>query len=244
MNLIVVGASAGLGRALAEALAKEGNALLLVASDEADLDAQISDLRIRFSARCEKVAAAVICDQLVVDQIVSAAKSLGQIDGLLFPLGFSRDDDDGSLSPADVDRIIQSNVSGIIALTQAFLPEMLVRGQGTLVYFGSVAAERGRNANIVYAAAKRGLRSFAESIRHLCSSTAIKVQYYQLGYLDTAQTFGKKLLFPVGDREKAARYITRNLNRDFGFMYYPWFWRFISLGLRYLPWFIFRRLRF
>jgi short-subunit dehydrogenase len=124
------------------------------------------------------------------------------------------------------------------------LPHFLARGQGLLVFFGSVAAERGRSSNVIYAATKRGLQSFYESIRHRCSATKIRVQYYQLGYIDTAQTFGKRLPMRPVAPHTVARAIVANLNNDFGAAYYPGYWRLIAVALRNTPWFIFRKLRF
>lgn len=244
MNLIVVGASQGLGRALSDRLAKDGHNLLIVASNENDLDAQAKDLKIRYSVEVVYAAHKIRCDQESVAKIKSAASGLGQIDGIIFPIGYSRTDDDGTLAPDEIDRIVNSNLSGIMALTSAYLDEMLSRGEGILVFFGSVASERGRSSNIAYAAAKRGLQSFYESIRHRCAASKIKVQYYQLGYLKTAQTFGKKLPFPAAEPSDAADYIVSRLNRGSGQSYYPGFWTFICLALRLTPWFVFKKLKF
>jgi len=244
LNLILVGASAGLGRALADRLAAKGHNLLIVSSKQADLDALASDLQIRHSIKVAKAALRVSCDTQSVSTILQAAKELDRIDGALFPMGYTRGDDDGSLGADEIERIVSSNLAGIMALCGALLPTLLERGEGLFVFFGSVAAERGRSSNIAYAAAKRGLQSFAESIRHRCSATSIKVQYYQLGYLNTAQTFGKKLPFPAADPEQAANYIVENLSKDFGQMYFPWFWRWICLALRLTPWAVFKKLKF
>lgn len=244
MNLIIVGASAGLGRALSERLAQDRHNLLLVAGDEADLKALAADLNLRHSIKVEIAATRLQGDEASVQKIVNQASSLGNIDGILFPLGYSRADDDGSLGMDGISRILNSNMAGIIALCSHYLPAMLSRSEGLLVFFGSVAAERGRSSNIVYAAAKRGLQSFAESLRHRCAATNINVQYYQLGYLNTAQTFGKKLPFPAAEPKDAADVIVKNLKKRFGLEYYPWFWRFICLGLRYTPWIVFKKLKF
>ena len=244
MNLIVVGASAGLGRALADRLAQDKHNLLLIASDENDLKALAADLSLRYLVKTEIAAIRLSSDIASVERIAAQAKSLGEIDGIMFPLGYSRTDDDATLAADDINRIINSNMSGIMALCAHYLPEMLKRNNGLFVFFGSVASERGRSSNIVYAAAKRGLQSFAESLRHKCSATNINVQFYQLGYLNTAQTFGKKLPFPAAEPKDAADVIVRNLNKSFGLEYYPWFWRFICLGLRYTPWMVFKKLKF
>ena len=244
MNLILVGASAGLGRALADKLAAAGHNLLLVASNKEDLDALAADLQIRHQVKAITAAWRLKADKESVEKVQFAAKEFAQIDGLLFPIGYSQSDDDGSLQALDIERIVDSNLSVIMALTAVYLPEIIQRGAGLLVFFGSVAAERGRSSNIAYAAAKRGLLSFYESIRHRCASTDVRVQYYQLGYLKTAQTLGKKLPFPAADPADAAAHIVSRLKSGSFFSYYPGFWCLICLALRLTPWFIFKKLKF
>lgn len=244
MNYIVVGASAGLGRCLAEKLAQKGHKLLLVASSEADLKAISADLQTRYSTRADYLALRVRCDSASVDLVKSAAAKLGEIHGIFFPMGYLNNNDDGTLPAEDIDRIITSNLSGIMAISAAFLEELLARESGILVFFGSVAAERGRSSNISYAAAKRGLQSFYESIRHRCAFSGVRIHFYQLGYLKTAQTFGKKLPFPAADPARAAEYIVGRMEKKSGMIYFPGFWRYICLAVQLTPWCVFKKLKF
>ncbi len=244
MNLVIIGASAGLGKALCFKLAEKGHNLLIVASNEDDLSEQADDLKIRFKVKVEIAALRVRCENASVEAIREKAARLGEIQGVLFPIGYSRDDDDGTLSAEDTQRIVSSNFSAIMAITGSFLPDFIKQTSGVFVYFGSVASERGRSSNICYAAAKRGLKSYYESIRHKTAASNIKVQYYQLGYLKTAQTLGKKLPFPAAEPDKAAAFIVSRLVSESGERYYPGFWRFICLALRLTPWFVFKKLKF
>lgn len=243
MNFIVVGASAGLGRALADQLAAKKHNLVIVASNQEDLDALAADLRIRHSVTVEVAAQRMKCDNESVNKVKEAAGRLGQVDGIYFPLGYSRIDDDGSLVADDIERIVDSNLASIMALTAAYLPDMLQRNEGGLAFFGSVASERGRSSNIAYAAAKRGLQSFYESVQHRTAASNIRVQFYQLGFLNTAQTAGKKLPFPAAEPEAAASFIVGRINKS-GFAYFPSFWTLICMALRLTPWFVFKKLKF
>lgn len=244
MNLIVVGASAGLGRALADRLAQKGHNLVLVASKQEDLDSLAADLQVRYSVKTATAAMRLGCNTESVEAVLAAAAVLGPVDGVYFPIGYSRDDDTGTLAAPEIERIVASNLSAVMALSCSLLDDMLQRKKGLFVFFGSVAAERGRSSNIAYAAAKRGLKSFSESIRHRCAGTGVNVQYFQLGYLNTSQTFGKKLPFPAAEPKQAADFIAGKLGTDFDQCYFPWFWRYICLALRLTPWFIFKKLKF
>ena len=244
MNFVIVGASAGLGRSLATALAEQGHCLLLVAGDARDLSVQASDLQIRFGSKVKTLSCKLEAAQASIERIATASQTLGEVDGLFFPLGLSQDDDDGTQSAQSISELVNTNLSGTMALTGHFLPAMLKRNRGYLVGFGSVAADRGRGANIVYAAAKRGLSSFFESIRHKVAGSGIKVHFYQMGYMNTSQAFGKKLPFPAVSPDQAARDIVAHLESDRGLTYYPGFWRWICMALRVTPWFIYKKLRF
>lgn len=244
MNFVIVGASAGLGRALSEELAEKGHNLLLISGDERDLQIQASDLQIRYGTQISTLACRLKSDEATIESIEKSAEELGTVDGLLFPLGLSRDNDDGMQSPQYVHELLEANLSGTMALTGRILPRMLKRNSGYIVGFGSVAADRGRGSNIVYAAAKRGLSSFFESIRHKAAGSGVKIHFYQMGYLETSLTFGKKLPFPAASPKQAAREVVRHLETDRGLTYFPFFWRWICLALRMTPWSVFKKLRF
>jgi short-subunit dehydrogenase len=97
---------------------------------------------------------------------------------------------------------------------------------------------------MVYAAAKRGLESYFESIRHRTSASGVRVQFYRLGYVDTQMSFGRKMPFPMVSPDQVARHVVRYLGRDLGLVHYPRFWFAIGAILKSLPWIIYRRLQF
>lgn len=240
----MVGASAGVGRALSEALAARGAGLLLVASDLQDLDALASHLRLVYSAEVRTAATDASDPSACVQRITEAAALFGDIDRLYFPIGASRQDDLGQLGAADTLTILNSNLAIVIAVTAHFLPGLLQRPQGRIVGFGSIAALRGRKANIVYSAAKRGLESYFESLRHLTAGSSVLVQFLRLGYVTTQQSFGQRLLFPAVSPGQVAEYVLANADTDFGVRYFPRFWELIGLVVTWLPWRLYKKLNF
>jgi dolichyl-phosphate-mannose--protein O-mannosyl transferase len=62
--------------------------------------------------------------------------------------------------------------------------------------------------------------------------------------METALSRGKKLLFPVAKPERVAQVLIKNRNKDTGLAYVPVFWLPLSWVLQYLPWFIFKKLKF
>jgi short-subunit dehydrogenase len=242
VNFLIVGASAGLGRCLSEEAARRGHDLLLVSSDSRDLSAMADSLRLQYGVRTDYVACQFGNASDEEEAVVSAAKKFGPIDVLMYPLGFAQDDDTGFLDSQMALRLVSINFLSQASLTAALWPVLLEREQASVVGFGSVAAVRGRRRNVVYAAAKRALTSYFESLRHLAVGTNIRVHFFQLGYLDTQQAFGRHLLLPKGSPERLARLVLDRLPRAGGSVFYPWFWGPISRALRLVPWFIYARL--
>jgi short-subunit dehydrogenase len=244
MRALVVGASAGVGRALSEALASRGDSLLLVASDVNDLEAQAAHLRLVYDIYVQTLAVDASQPTDCLDGIRISAETFGHIDGIFFPIGVSHSDDRGFLSIAEGQQIINANLLIVIGVISQFLPDLLASENGSIVGFGSVAAIRGRRTNIVYAAAKRGLESYFESLRHLTVNTGVKVQFYRLGYVATQQSFGKNLLFSPISPQQVARTVVRNLGKNTGLINFPRYWSIVAKMISVLPWFIFKRLNF
>lgn len=244
MNCVVVGASAGLGRALAEELAGRGNNLLLTASSEDDLKALATHLRIKYDTQVDYLPLDFSQTESSAHSLYERAAKLGEIDTVLFPIGLSRDDDTGSLDPAASLSLLNVNLASSIAVSSLFLADFLKRNKGSLVYFGSVAAERGRGSNIVYAAAKRGLNSYVESLRHLTGSSKLNIKLYQVGFMETSLTVGKKLAFPAVKPAELAAYVVNNLNSGAAKVFYPGFWALVCLILNLVPWPIYKKMKF
>lgn len=242
---VIVGASSGVGRALASALAAHGWKLVLSARDRRDLDALAADLTLRFNAECHPIpvdlsncdySGAAFCEQCV--------SALGIIDVLFYVAGAIDDHDDGCTDDETTRKLAEVNYVAAIKTLGAFAKLFEQGGRGTLVGFSSIAAAAPRRQNVVYASAKAGLEAYLRGLRHRFADTSVLVQGYALGYVDTAMAYGKKLLLPAVSADAVANEVVRNLSRDIGIKYYPAYWWLITLTLRLLPWFIYKRLRF
>ena len=244
MTCVVIGASSGLGRALAEELAREGHPLVLVSSDERDLKPIASDLTVRFGVAVRTVAADAAEHVALATALDRAVPSDQRVTALLFPVGAVEQDDQGRLEPELAERLVRINLLSISSVVARFLPRLVSQGRGTVVGFGSIAAIRGRSKNILYAAAKRSLESYFESLRHLGEPRGLTVAFYVLGYLDTQLSYGRRLLLPKADPQRVARRICRNLGSERGRRYLPWFWSPAAFVLKATPWAVFRRLDF
>jgi short-subunit dehydrogenase len=245
MKTLIVGATRGVGRELALACARKGDSLVLAASNQDDLQATARDLQLRFNCSVETVAFDA-SDPVAVaekfEQILPASKPPQNI---LLPIGASFENDQGNLNESEIASLLNINLTSLITIVDYYLPEMLKKGLFcNLAGFSSIAAIRGRGNNVVYSAAKRGLESYFESLRSLVADTSVSVQCYRLGYVDTAQTFGRQLRFPAASPERIAATVLKNFNKDIPLRHLPLYWKFVGFAVKHLPWFIYKRLNF
>jgi short-subunit dehydrogenase len=241
----IIGASSGVGRAIAEALARRGDDLVLVARDERDLDCLARHLRLTCGVAVHVEAfdlgAAEIDAAALVERWTALA---GRLDAMLAPAGcveeFQR------ALPADevIETTIRVNYVNLVKIVTAAARCFEARNCGVIVGFSSIAAAVPRSRNMVYASAKAGWESYLRSLRHFFADGNVIVQVYALGYVDTAMSFGQRMLFPPVSPQAVAARVVRMMGRDIGVVFFPGYWRVITSVLRHLPWALFRRLRF
>jgi short-subunit dehydrogenase len=240
MRSLVIGATRGLGRSLAELLAKNHHDLFLVSSKERDLAPLAADLASRYGVRAFYLA----CDLAAPDPAALHAEvkaRLGGIENLFYIAGLSLRD-----APPVTDelalRLVNVNLTSAVRLVNLFFAELAGTPGANIVGIGSVAAARGRRINSVYGAAKRGLEGYFEALRHRLAGQACKVQFYRAGYLKTDKTAEQKRFLPALEPDAAASVIVANLGKDLGAVYLPRWWGAVTTILRLLPWAAFKRL--
>ena len=244
MTCLVVGGSAGLGRALAERFARAGHAVVLVSSDDRDGHAVAADLSLRHGVQARSVSIELAAATLDIDTIEAALVGLPPLASLLLAAGANRTDDLPGQDAAALAAIHRVNYLAPCQLVDHFLPALRASGNGLIVGFGSIAAIRGRNRNIAYSAAKRALDSHFESLRHALAGSSVVAQFYVLGYLDTNLAFAQRTALPRAAPANCADRVYRDRGRDFGRAYHPGYWRLVGFVLRQLPWFVYRRMSF
>ena len=242
MTAVVVGASSGLGRALAGELARHRHDLLLVASDSRDLEALATDLNLRHGVAVRALALDLRRATDPGARIAMALQGMSPLSALLLPVGVSRADDDFSLDVERIGQLLAINLHAPLAIVHALLPSLL-KTRGVIVLFGSIAAIRGRGRNVVYATAKRGLVSLYESLRQRHRSSDLRVQLYQLGFLATNLTHGMRLPMPATNPAIVAKTVIERLAHGSACWYLPRKFALIALIVRALPWPIYRKIR-
>ena len=242
MISMVVGASAGVGRATAKILAEQGHDLFLVASRAEDLRVVAADLTIRYRVKVEweAVELSVFDVSALKERFL---KSFSTLDNLFLIAGLSMMDlDFEGLNTIEVHRLVKVNFEGPVDMTMAFLDLLKENGPGNLVGVGTVASARGRFQNTLYAAAKRGLEFFFEGLAQRYSGTTLKVQFYRFGYIDTSMNKSEPGLIPKWSPERTAATLVKNLDKEIPMAYLPSWWRWIMLIYQCIPWPIYKKM--
>ncbi len=179
----ITGASSGIGEALALELGAQGARLVISARRRELLDA--------LKARCADPSVVHVLPMDVADtdrageHVKDAVSRFGRIDVMVHNAGIGQ----RSLivaTPLVVDRrIMEVNYFGVVALTRALLPEMVLRGGGQLVVISSLAGYVGTPYRSTYSASKHALHGFFESLRGEHAKDAIDVTMVCPGFVRT-----------------------------------------------------------
>lgn len=235
MKSVVIGGTAGVGREIATALAAEGHSLLITGKDMEDVEACTMDLRLRYGVEVQGIAVDASNSTDFIRELGIAAIDFGEINYLFLTIGASNNEDNGDLQIEKAIELLSSNFLAIVMAEQIFRPQY-VKGESTgVIGFSSVAAIRGRNKNVIYAASKRALESYFESLKLISQDTNFSVQIYRLGFIDTYQAYGQRLPFPKANPKKVAKMIIDSLNKKSKISYYPRYWRFLASLIKLLP---------
>ena len=171
---VVTGASSGIGRSLALELARRGARVALLARREREL-AEVSDE----IARSGGDSLIVPCDITNHREIAEAAEfvesHLGVVELLVNNAGIGSHQRFLDLEIGELERTLQVNLVGAAAVTKAFLPSMVSRGRGWLVFVASVAGRVSTPSESAYVASKAGLIGLAESLSLEVEDTGIHV---------------------------------------------------------------------
>jgi NADP-dependent 3-hydroxy acid dehydrogenase YdfG len=170
---LVAGASQGIGRAIALALAGQGMSLLLVARRAGPLDAVIAEAR-ALGTTAERRTVDLVDDDDRARLIAEIASRSAGLDLLVHSAGMIARADIQEASLDDFDRQYQANLRAPFALTKGLLPS-LRRARGQIVFVGSSAALVARANAGQYAATQAGLRALSTSLRDEVNADGIRV---------------------------------------------------------------------
>ena len=235
--VIVTGASAGIGKATAVALAEAGANVVLVARREDRLGALAAELATQPGKRL--VAAGDIRQEsfalLLVERTLA---EFGRLDVLVNNAGLGHRSLLADMPPEDMRTLIETNVLGLLYLTQAALGPMQKQRYGQIINVSSIVGQRPVPNNALYCASKTAVNFISRSLRMECRPYNIKVTTVYPGL--TMTEFGLARLGEKGTNrfglqgvaaERVAAKILRAIRRGQTEVYITWYdWLFVHLN--------------
>lgn len=227
----VIGASTGIGAALARRLIRAGARVALSARDAGRL-AEVAGLSPQ-ACLCPLDVAEPGALQRVATDI---AARWGGVDAVFFVAARYRAVRAWELETDDIDATLRTNVAAVMHGCAAVLPAMLERGSGALVIVSSVAGYRGLPKALVYGASKAALINFAEALYLDLHPRGLGVHLVCPGFVETPLTANNDFHMPaLISPDEAAGHILSGLRRgDFHIHFPKRFTRWLLL-LRLLP---------
>jgi short-subunit dehydrogenase len=192
----LVGASEGLGRALAERMSREGVELVLSARSADRLEG--------LAAALPGPAEVLPMDVADMTSVRAAAAKAGAVDGLVFLASVYWPQAAQDWDADQVETMLDVNLTGAARVLGAVVPGMVARGAGHVVLTGSLSAFRGLPGAIGYGASKAGLMSLAESMAVDLHGTGVDVQLVNPGFIRTRQTDKNDFSMPAIMEPEAA----------------------------------------
>jgi decaprenylphospho-beta-D-erythro-pentofuranosid-2-ulose 2-reductase len=245
VKIAFLGATKGMGRALARRMSERGDTLFLLGRDAEGLDRSARDLDARAgkgtvgTARCDLEEPATFGPALA-----AAEAALGGVDAVVMTAGLFATQDQLEVDPALLARLLQVNFANTVLFCEEARKRLLARGGGTLCAFSSVAGERGRKPVVFYGAAKAGLSRYLEGLDHRYRANGLRVICVKPGFVRTGMTAGLPEPPFAGDPDDVARIVLGAIDRGTPVVYAPGIWRWIMLVIRLLPRAVMRRVGF
>jgi len=246
---LIVGASSGIGAALAQTLAAQGYMLALVARRADALGTLCGALNSQYASvdGAPPVARAYPHDvrdydaapdlfARIRDELAPEPLRLVVYVAGVMPRGEETGENDASWTFAEERETVETNLIGAIRWLDLAADTFTQAGGGALIGVSSVAGERGRRGNSAYMASKAGLSVYLESLRYRLHGRGVRVVTVKPGYVATPMVEGLTLPKPlVVSAGVVARRIAQVAERGPLVVYVPGWWRAIMAGVRSLP---------
>lgn len=244
MNVLIIGASSGIGREVAHVFSQKGHNVICSARDESELVEVAADLKVRYECQ----AYAVPFDLTQISMVESFVKRVYEIfetlHCVIVTAGTMPNNEIPYYDQKALFETAMTNYLGIAALLNEISRRMIRVNSGLIICLSSVAGERGRQSNFIYGSTKSALSTYLQGLRMYLYKYNVRVITVLPGYVDTLMSYGKvNDLFAVPPSYVARRIYKLTKGRR-NVVYLPPIWLFVMGILKLIPEAIYKRLRF
>ncbi|MCB0713090.1 MAG: SDR family NAD(P)-dependent oxidoreductase [Ignavibacteriae bacterium] len=240
---IVVGASSGIGAAIAKRLAADGAYVAVVARRDDELQRLCDEINQQAG---EERAMPFVHDVRNRDELPllfqDIARRLDGLDTIFYAAGVMPEVEPNEYSTDKDALMIEVNTIGAMAWLNEGAKRFERMGEGRLVGISSIAGDRGRRGNPAYCTSKAAMNTFLESLRNRLEVKGVSVTTIKPGFVDTVMTKGKPGLLWLISPEDAAKKIVSASLKNKNTAYVPGQWRLVGTIIRSIPSFLFKRI--
>lgn len=245
-RVAILGATRGMGRALARRFVERGDSLALLGRDAEELARSAADLSTRGAPGTRVVTQ--LCDLEHPDSfrpaLEAAEQALEGLDIVVVTAGLFGTQEQLEADPAFAARVLSVDFANTVLFCEEARKKLLLRGGGTLCVFSSVAGDRARKPVILYGAAKAGLSAYLEGLDLKFRAQGLITVLVKPGFVKTSMTDGLKPPPFAGDPEDVAHVVLEGIDRGSPVVYAPPIWRAVMTAVKALPRFVMRRVGF
>lgn len=199
MNILITGASRGIGRAVAIEFAKNNHTIIICA--KSDLEGLQNTKRL---VENEGVSCYIgLCDVTNEDSvkkfISDSAKAIGKTDILINNAGISYIGLLQDMSFEDWNKVLSTNLTSAFLMSKYVIPELLKKQSGHIINISSVWGNIGASMEVAYSASKGGINSFTKALAKELAPSNISVNAISPGFIDTDmnKVFEKDELYAI-----------------------------------------------
>ncbi len=224
----LIGASTGLGAALAQKLNRAGAEVILSARSTDKLE--------RLAAELPGRAHVQTIDVTDDASVAAAAEAVGEVDGVVYLAGAYWPFGAKEWEPAHGTAMADVNFTGLMRVMGQVVPKMVARDAGHIVITSSLTGFRGLPGSIGYTASKAATMSLAECMYADLRKTGVQVQVINPGFIKTQLTDKNDFKMPfLMEPEAAAQAVFEHMNGDSFKKSFPWGFSLLFRGAQFLP---------
>ena len=185
MNVLITGASGGIGRAVAIEFAKHKYNIIGCAKTDAEGLAETKKTIENTGVKCYTDICDITNENAVIDFISSSTKEIGSVDILVNNAGISFIGLIQDMSIDEWNNVINTNLTSAFLMSKHIIPYMLKKQKGHIINISSVWGNVGASMEVAYSASKGGLNSFTKALAKELAPSNILVNAVSPGFINT-----------------------------------------------------------
>ncbi len=243
MNVLIIGASSGVGKEVAHIFSQKGHNVICSSRDERELESLVSDLTIRYGNKAYAVPVDLTDLSLIKNYLIDIYGIFQSIDYVIVTAATMPGNEMEYYDEEGLIRTTMTNYTGIAYILNEISRRMVVDScSGIIICLSSVAGERGRQSNFIYGASKSALNTYLQGLRGKLYKYDIQVTTVLPGYIDTLMSYGKVAGSLAVSPQYASKKIYSLTEKRKDVVYIPHFWWLIMRIVKSIPEVIFKRL--